>query len=299
MSRQYDEHHRSVMVHEALLYLLGGRVNGTYVDCTAGEGGHMKAILEATNGRAEVIGLDVDREVLDIAEQNLEDYRGNYRLFNLSYVDFEIVLRQAGIDKVDGFLLDVGLSTFQLKSKGRGFSYELDEPLDMRMNLSLKSTAAEVVNGYKESELARILFEYGDERRFARRIARSIVSRRPLLTTKDLHDAVKAAIPPAERYKRKRHFATRTFQAIRIEVNHELENIDSTLKRIPGFLKQGGRIVIISFHSLEDGIAKRVFREKSNSELKILTKKPLRPSEEEVELNLRARSARLRAAERI
>ena len=287
------------MVHEALLYLLGGRVDGTYVDCTAGEGGHMKAILEATNGRARIIGLDVDREVLDIAEQNLKDYRGSYKLFNLSYVDFEIVLKQAGIDKVDGFLLDVGLSTFQLKSKGRGFSYELDEPLDMRMNLSLKTTAAEVVNGYKESELARIVFEYGDEKRFARRIARSIVSRRPLFTTKDLHDAVKAAIPPAERYKRKRHFATRTFQAIRIEVNQELENIDSTLKRIPGFLKQGGRIVIISFHSLEDGIAKRVFREKSNSELKILTKKPLRPSEEEVELNLRARSARLRAAERI
>jgi 16S rRNA (cytosine1402-N4)-methyltransferase len=259
----------------------------------------MKAILEATNGRARIIGLDVDREVLDIAEQNLEDYRGSYKLFNLSYVDFEIVLKQAGIDKVDGFLLDVGLSTFQLKSKGRGFSYELDEPLDMRMNLSLKTTAAEVVNGYKESELARIVFEYGDEKRFARKIARSIVSRRPLYTTKDLHDAVKAAIPPAERYKRKRHFATRTFQAIRIEVNQELENIDSTLKRIPGFLKQGGRIVIISFHSLEDGIAKRVFREKSNSELKILTKKPLRPSEEEVELNLRARSARLRAAERI
>ncbi|HCO70220.1 16S rRNA (cytosine(1402)-N(4))-methyltransferase RsmH [Mesotoga sp.] len=299
MSRQYDEHHRSVMIREALHYLLGERVDGTYVDCTAGEGGHMKAILEATNGQARVFGLDVDREVLDIAEQNLEDYRGSYRLFNLSYVDFEIVLKQAGIEKVDGFLLDVGLSTFQLKSKGRGFSYELDEPLDMRMNLSLKTTAAEVVNSYKESELARIVFEYGDEKRFARRIARSIVSRRPLFTTKDLHDAVKAAIPPAERYKRKRHFATRTFQAIRIEVNQELENIDSTLKRIPGFLKQGGRIVIISFHSLEDGIAKRVFREKSNSELRILTKKPLRPSEEEVELNLRARSARLRAAERI
>ncbi len=299
MSRQYDEHHRSVMVHEALHYLLGGRIEGTYLDCTAGEGGHIKAILKATNGQARVIGLDVDREVLDLAEQNLEEYRGKFRLFNSSYVDFEAVLRQAGVERVDGVLLDVGTSTFQLKSKGRGFSYELDEPLDMRMDLSAKITAADVVNSYSESELSRIIFEYGDEKRFARRIAKCIVNRRPLSTTRELHDAVKAAMPPAERYKRKRHFATKTFQAIRIVVNKELENIEGVLRSIPGFLKQGGRIVFISFHSLEDGIAKRVFREKSDSELKILTKKPIQPSQEEVELNLRARSARLRAAERI
>ncbi|AFK06385.1 S-adenosyl-methyltransferase MraW [Mesotoga prima MesG1.Ag.4.2] len=299
MSRQYDERHRSVMIHEALHYLLGGRLTGTYIDCTAGEGGHIRAMLEATEGQAKIIGLDVDSEVLNIAEQNLKDYRESVELFNLSYVDFEIALRQAGVEKVDGFLLDVGVSTFQLKAKGRGFSYELDEPLDMRMNLSQKRTAADVVNSYREDELSRIIFEFGDEKRFARKIARSIVSRRPLFTTKDLHDAIKAAIPPAERYKRRRHFATKTFQAVRIEVNQELENIESTLRKIPGFLNQGGRIVIISFHSLEDGIAKRVFREKSESELKILTKKPVQPSKEEVELNLRARSARLRAAERI
>ncbi|HPI17502.1 MAG TPA: 16S rRNA (cytosine(1402)-N(4))-methyltransferase RsmH [Mesotoga sp.] len=299
MSRQYDEHHRSVMIHEALHYLLSKQEGGLYFDCTAGEGGHIRAILEATKGLSRVVGLDVDREVLELAERNLKDYQGCFQLFNLSYANFEIVLRQLGVTKVDGFLLDVGVSTFQLKSLGRGFSYDIDEPLDMRMDLSRELTAERVVNGYSEKDLARIIFEYGEEQRFARKIARSIVSRRPLYSTKDLVEAIKKAIPPAERYKRKRHFATRTFQAIRIEVNDELENIEKTLRAIPCYLNPGGRVVIISFHSLEDGIAKRVFREKMDIELKILTKKPLSPSEEEIDLNLRARSARLRAAERI
>ncbi len=287
------------MIHEALHYLLSKQEGGLYFDCTAGEGGHMRAILEATKGLSRVVGLDVDREVLELAERNLKDYQGCFQLFNLSYANFEIVLRQLGVTKVDGFLLDVGVSTFQLKSLGRGFSYDIDEPLDMRMDLSRELTAERVVNGYSEKDLARIIFEYGEEQRFARKIARSIVSRRPLYSTKDLVEAIKKAIPPAERYKRKRHFATRTFQAIRIEVNDELENIEKTLRAIPCYLNPGGRVVIISFHSLEDGIAKRVFREKMDIELKILTKKPLSPSEEEIDLNLRARSARLRAAERI
>jgi 16S rRNA (cytosine1402-N4)-methyltransferase len=287
------------MIHEALHYLLSKQEGGLYFDCTAGEGGHIRAILEATKGLSRVVGLDVDREVLELAERNLKDYQGCFQLFNLSYANFEIVLRQLGVTKVDGFLLDVGVSTFQLKSLGRGFSYDIDEPLDMRMDLSRELTAERVVNGYSEKDLARIIFEYGEEQRFARKIARSIVSRRPLYSTKDLVEAIKKAIPPAERYKRKRHFATRTFQAIRIEVNDELENIEKTLRTIPCYLNPGGRVVIISFHSLEDGIAKRVFREKMDIELKILTKKPLSPSEEEIDLNLRARSARLRAAERI
>jgi 16S rRNA (cytosine1402-N4)-methyltransferase len=287
------------MIHEALHYLLSKQEGGLYFDCTAGEGGHMRAILEATKGLSRVVGLDVDREVLELAERNLKDYQGCFQLFNLSYANFEIVLRQLGVTKVDGFLLDVGVSTFQLKSLGRGFSYDIDEPLDMRMDLSRELTAERVVNGYSEKDLARIIFEYGEEQRFARKIARSIVSRRPLYSTKDLVEAIKKAMPPAERYKRKRHFATRTFQAIRIEVNGELENIEKTLRAIPCYLNPGGRVVIISFHSLEDGIAKRVFREKMDVELKILTKKPLSPSEEEIDLNLRARSARLRAAERI
>ena len=287
------------MIHEALHYLLSKQEGGLYFDCTAGEGGHIRAILEATKGLSRVVGLDVDREVLELAERNLKDYQGCFQLFNLSYANFEIVLRQLGVTKVDGFLLDVGVSTFQLKSLGRGFSYDIDEPLDMRMDLSRELTAERVVNGYSEKDLARIIFEYGEEQRFARKIARSIVSRRPLYSTKDLVEAIKKAMPPAERYKRKRHFATRTFQAIRIEVNGELENIEKTLRAIPCYLNPGGRVVIISFHSLEDGIAKRVFREKMDIELKILTKKPLSPSEEEIDLNLRARSARLRAAERI
>lgn len=287
------------MIHEALHYLLSKQEGGLYFDCTAGEGGHIRAILEATKGLSRVVGLDVDREVLELAERNLKDYQGCFQLFNLSYANFEIVLRQLGVTKVDGFLLDVGVSTFQLKSLGRGFSYDIDEPLDMRMDLSRELTAERVVNGYSEKDLARIIFEYGEEQRFARKIARSIVSRRPLYSTKDLVEAIKKAIPPAERYKRKRHFATRTFQAIRIEVNDELENIEKALRAIPCYLNPGGRVVIISFHSLEDGIAKRVFREKMDIELKILTKKPLLPSKDEIDLNLRARSARLRAAERI
>jgi len=299
LSRQYDEYHRSVMIYEALHYLLSKQEGGLYFDCTAGEGGHMRAILEATKGLSRVVGLDVDREVLELAERNLKDYQGCFQLFNLSYANFEIVLRQLGVTKVDGFLLDVGVSTFQLKSLGRGFSYDIDEPLDMRMDLSRELTAERVVNGYSEKDLARIIFEYGEEQRFARKIARSIMSRRPLYSTKDLVEAIKKAIPPAERYKRKSHFATRTFQAIRIEVNDELENIEKTPRAIPCYLNPGGRVVIISFHSLEDGIAKRVFREKMDIELKILTKKPLLPSKDEIDLNLRARSARLRAAERI
>ena len=262
------------MIHEALHYLLSKQEGGLYFDCTAGEGGHIRAILEATKGLSRVVGLDVDREVLELAERNLKDYQGCFQLFNLSYANFEIVLRQLGVTKVDGFLLDVGVSTFQLKSLGRGFSYDIDEPLDMRMDLSRELTAERVVNGYSEKDLARIIFEYGEEQRFARKIARSIVSRRPLYSTKDLVEAIKKAIPPAERYKRKRHFATRTFQAIRIEVNDELENIEKTLRAIPCYLNPGGRVVIISFHSLEDGIAIRVFREKMDIELKILTKKP-------------------------
>ncbi|AKI97879.1 16S rRNA (cytosine(1402)-N(4))-methyltransferase RsmH [Kosmotoga pacifica] len=298
LPREYHESHRSVMVHEALQYLLT-RDDGVYVDCTLGEGGHTKAIIEATSARSTVIGLDVDAEVLALAERKLRDIQGNVRLFNVSYLDFDVVLGSLGINRVDGFLLDLGVSTYQLKARGRGFSYEVDEPLDMRMNLSNPVKAVDIVNKYSERELAKVIFEYGDEKRFSRRIARSIVKRRPIQTTFELVEAIRAALPPEERHKRKRHFATRTFQALRIEVNKELEVIRNTLEKIPGYLNPGGRVVVITFHSLEDRTVKHAFREKKGIELKILTKKPVVPSEEEVRENPRARSAKLRAAERI
>jgi len=298
LPREYHESHRSVMVHEALHYLLT-KDNGVYVDCTLGEGGHTRAIIEATSAKSTVIGLDVDAEVLALAERKLRDIQGNVHLFNVSYLNFDIVLESLGIDRVDGFLLDLGVSTYQLKAKGRGFSYEVDEPLDMRMNLDNPIKAADVVNKYSEQELARVIFEYGDEKRFSRRIARNIAKRRPIQTTFELVEAIRSALPPEERHRRKRHFATKTFQALRIEVNKELEVIRNTLLKIPEYLNPGGRVVAITFHSLEDRTVKIAFREKKDLELKILTKKPITPSESEVRENPRARSAKLRAAERI
>ncbi len=285
------------MVHEALNFLIVNS-KGKYVDCTVGEGGHLEILANELGNDSRLIGLDIDIEVLQIAKEKLEEFRGFVELFNASYVDFDLVLDSLKIEKVDGFLFDLGVSTFQLKAQGRGFSYEKDEPLDMRMDPGSEFTAKDVVNSYSEPELSKIIFEYGQEKRFARRIARSIIKRRPLYTTLDLVEAIKKALPPKFRYGR-RHFATKTFQAIRIEVNQELKNIEKTLYKIPHYLKPGGRVVVISFHSLEDGVVKRTFRDLQGGELNVLTKKPLTPSENEVEQNPRARSAKLRAAERI
>jgi len=295
--RFYEDTHRSVMVHEALDFLIVNR-KGTYVDCTVGEGGHLLSLAKELNKNAKLVGLDIDKEVLQIAKKKLEDFRGFIELFNVSYADFDLILDSLKIDKASGFILDLGVSTFQLKAQGRGFSYEKDEPLDMRMNPEADFTAKDVVNSYSEPELSKIIFEYGQEKRFARRIARSIVKRRPVHTTFDLVEAIRKALPPKFRYGRK-HFAMRTFQAIRIEVNQELDNIEKTLYKIPHYLTPGGRVVVISFHSLEDGVVKRTFRDLQGGKLNVLTKKPLTPSKSEVEHNPRARSAKLRAAERI
>ena len=286
------------MVHEALHYLLP-KENGIYIDGTLGEGNHTLAILEATQGRCRVIGLDLDREAIELAESNLKTYSDSVELFEASYSDFDSVLRSLDIEKVSGILLDLGVSTLQLKGDGRGFSYEKDEPLDMRMSSRNPITAETIVNRYSESELARVIFEFGEEKRFARRISRHIVRRRPLATTGDLVSAVHNALPPEEIRKRKRHFATRVFQAIRIEVNKEIEALERSLTRMPDYIEDGGRLVVISFHSLEDRTVKNRFREMKDTELKIVTKKPVVPSERELISNPRSRSAKLRAAERI
>jgi len=290
--RKYDDKHIPVMPFEVVEYLVWNK-KGVYVDCTVGEGGHASLIAQSSSN-VFVIGLDIDSEVLQIAEKNLSSYK-NVALFKSSYTDLPVVLKLLGIEKVSGILIDLGISTFQLKGEGRGFTFNKDEPLDMRMNLEQSKTAHDVVNKYSEKDLADIIFQYGEER-FARRIAKKIVQLRPLNTTKELVNAIMQALPYAEIRRRKRHFATKTFQAIRIEVNSELKNIKKFLEFAPDFLEIGGRLVVISFHSLEDRIIKHFF--KNDPRIKEIAG-PIRPSESEIKSNPRSRSAKLRIAERI
>ncbi|MCD6550973.1 16S rRNA (cytosine(1402)-N(4))-methyltransferase RsmH [Thermotoga sp.] len=291
--RKYTHYHIPVMVREVIEYLKP-EDEKIILDCTVGEGGHARAILESCPG-CRLIGIDVDSEVLQIAEEKLREFSVRVSLFKASYKEADFLLKTLEVEKVDGILMDLGVSTYQLKGENRGFTFEREEPLDMRMDLESEMTAQKVLNELNEQELARIIFEYGEEKRYARRIARKIVENRPLNTTFDLVKAVSEALPFHEIRRRKRHFATKTFQAIRIYVNRELENLREFLGKAEKLLKVGGRIVVISFHSLEDRIVKEAF--KSSKRLRILTEKPVRPSEEEIRENPRSRSARLRAAE--
>ncbi|BBE31903.1 ribosomal RNA small subunit methyltransferase H [Tepiditoga spiralis] len=293
--REYKDYHKSIMVNEVLDYLITVE-DGIYVDCTAGEGGHSKAIYEKCNGKARVISVDVDYEVLGIAEKRLKELSYKIDFFKAPYQEIDIVLAGLGVKKVNGFFMDLGVSTFQLKGVGRGFTFMKDEPLDMRMDLEADKTAHYVVNEYSEQELSKIIFEYGEEFRFSRKIAKRIVQARPLNTTFELVEAIKSAFPYSEIRKRKRHFATKTFQAIRIEVNGEFNNIKTALNKFGNYLEVGGRVVVLSFHSLEDKIIKTFF--KNDERFNLLTKKPLIPSEEEIKNNPRARSTKLRAAEK-
>ncbi len=292
--REYNDSHISVLVNECIQYLVTKK-DGIYVDCTAGEGGHIKAICEYCEDQAKIIGVDIDHEVLQIAEQKLKDHLKNVKLIKAPYQNIDIVLAGLGIEKVDGFLMDLGVSTFQLKAEDRGFSFLKEEPLDMRMDPESEVTAADIVNNYTEESLRQIIFEYGEEKRFAYKIAKSIVRNRPINTTSELVNAVRKALPNSEVYKRKIHFATKTFQAIRIEVNNELKNLEEALSKFEKLLNKKGRVVIITFHSLEDRIVKNFF--KSNDNYNLITSKPLLPSEIELNKNPRSRSAKLRIAE--
>ncbi|HPU60482.1 MAG TPA: 16S rRNA (cytosine(1402)-N(4))-methyltransferase RsmH [Defluviitoga tunisiensis] len=292
--REYNDSHISVLVNECIQYLVTKK-DGIYVDCTAGEGGHIKAICEYCEDQAKIIGVDIDHEVLQIAEQKLKDHLKNVKLIKAPYQNIDVVLAGLGIEKVDGFLMDLGVSTFQLKAEDRGFSFLKDEPLDMRMDPESEVTAADIVNNYPEEKLRQIIFEYGEEKRFAYKIAKSIVRNRPINTTSELVNAVRKALPNSEVYKRKIHFATKTFQAIRIEVNNELKNLEEALSKFEKLLNKKGRVVIITFHSLEDRIVKNFF--KSNDNYNLITSKPLLPSEIELNKNPRSRSAKLRIAE--
>jgi 16S rRNA (cytosine1402-N4)-methyltransferase len=290
--------HAPVMTDE-VLQLLQPRRGGLFVDCTVGLGGHARAILEA--GAARLLGLDRDRDALAIARASLEPFADRVELVHTDYRSLEEVLDARQIATVDGALADLGVSSMQFDAPGRGFSFQRDEPLDMRMDRSGGESAADLVARADEQELADAIFQYGEER-FSRRIARAIVHARreePIATTGRLAAIVRRAIP--HRGFQRIDPATRTFQALRIWVNRELDGLDRFLEAAARRLAAGARLAIITFHSLEDRIVKHTFRalEQQGGSVRVLTKKPIVPSDEEVRRNPRARSAKLRAAEKV
>ncbi len=290
--------HEPVMVAEVLEHLAPSR-GGVFVDCTLGLGGHSRALLEG--GASRLIGVDRDPAALELARAALSEFGGRVELVHSDYRRIDELLDARGITQVDGVLADLGVSSMQLDAPGRGFSFRRDEPLDMRMDTTAGPTAAEAIRDADERTLADVIYEFGEERH-ARRIARSLMEhkkRAPIDTTGQFADIVRRAIP------RKGYMridpATRTFQAIRIWVNRELEGLDAFLLHAARRLSPGGRLAVITFHSLEDRIVKHTLRSLQAAGeigLTVRTKRPLVPTEVEVERNPRARSAKLRAAER-
>ena len=306
--------HESVLVNETL-DSLNIHPNGIYVDGTLGGGGHsFKIVQKLRNGR--LIGIDQDQDALDASNKRLAIFGDKVTLVKDNFVNTAEVLKELGIEKVDGILLDIGVSSFQIDNPERGFTYREDVPLDMRMDKSSSLTARDVVNTYPREELARIIREYGEEK-FANNIAKHIEEERqkaPIETTGQLKEVIEHAIPAAVR-KGQQGFAGKTFQAIRIEVNAELDVLNTSIDSLIGLLKPGGRLAIITFHSLEDRIVKNKFRENENpctcppdfpvcvcgavSKGKVITKKPIVPTPEECARNKRSTSAKLRVFERI
>ncbi len=306
--------HIPVLKNE-VLECLDIKNDGVYVDGTLGGAGHSFCIMERLAKNGTLIGIDRDQDALSAAKEKLKDYT-NVIYVNNNHENIKEILEKLNIDKVDGILLDLGVSSYQLDEASRGFSYMHDAPLDMRMNREDKLTAHFVVNKYSEESLARIFFEYGEEK-YSKRIAKAIVSRRAekeIKTTFELVECIKEAMPKSALYE-KQHPAKRVFQAIRIEVNGELINLAKAVKDAAYALKPGGRLCIITFHSLEDRIVKNTFEELEGrctcpKELpkcvcnkvsygKIITKKPIVATEEELEINPRSRSAKLRVFERV
>lgn len=308
--------HLSVMPEEVIRFL-APRAGGTYLDGTLGGGGHASLIAErCIPGDGMLIGIDRDREALEAAAERLAEYGAGIRLLHGNFSEIEAHLAELGIQKLDGFILDLGVSSHQLDSGGRGFSFQQDAPLDMRMDSGGGDTAADLVNRLQEEELERIIRDFGEER-WARRIAAFIVKardERPILSTMQLVDIVKGAVPKAK-WEERIHPATRTFQALRIAVNGELESLEKGLKDAIEHLKPGGRGVVISFHSLEDRIVKHIFRDCSTGcicprnlpvcacgrqpKVRILTGRPVMATDAEIAGNPRSRSAKLRAIEKL
>jgi 16S rRNA (cytosine1402-N4)-methyltransferase len=291
--------HEPVMTAEVLAFLSPQR-GGVFVDCTVGAGGHARAVLEA--GADRLIGIDRDEQALAQSRGALSAWLERVDLVHADYRALGEVLDERGAQRVDGVLADLGLSSMQIDGEGRGFSFQRDEPLDMRMDRSQGPTAAELIARAGEQDLAAVIFDYGEERH-SRRVARAIVDARangPIATTGGLAAIVRRAVP--HRGWQRIDPATRTFQAIRIWVNEELNGLDGFLKTACRRLRPGGRLAVITFHSLEDRIVKHTLRGLAQDEeagIRVLTKKPVRPGEDEVARNPRARSAKLRAAERV
>lgn len=277
---------------EPVLEFLAPRAGGTYIDGTVGAGGHAAAIAGAALPGGRVLGLDADSQALAVAAANLEQFGDGVTLRHSNFSNLKQVAAENGFVPADGILLDLGLSSMQLADAKRGFSFLTGGPLDMRFNPDDPETAADVVNTLSEKELADLIFEYGEEHA-SRRIARAIVAHRPITTAAELAGVIERALGRRGRV----HPATRTFQALRIEVNRELERLQQVLPQVAEVLAPEGRIVIITFHSLEDRIVKNWFRQAA--ELQVLTKHPVKPTREEVLSNPRSRSAKLRAARRL
>lgn len=304
------------MVKECMEALSPER-GGIYVDCTAGGGGHSYEIAKRLPEGARLICLDRDDAALAACRDRLKDFPDKVTLVKSNFENIASVLDSLGIDKVDGVMWDLGVSSYQLDEASRGFSYMNDAPLDMRMDTSSGKSAADVVNGYDERELKRIISDYGEEK-FAAQIAKNIVSAREsknIETTLELADIIVRSIPAKARHKEAQHPAKRTFQAIRIEVNGELDVIEPSLRGAVERLNVGGRAAVITFHSGEDRIVKQIFKNLENPcecprdfpvcvcgkkpQIKLLSKKPTSPSEDEIKANPRARSAKLRTAEKL
>jgi 16S rRNA (cytosine1402-N4)-methyltransferase len=302
--------HQPVLYHE-ILEILAPESGEVYLDGTLGAGGHAEGILKASAPRGRLLGLDLDPEALAIARQRLLDFQERAIIKQASYLSAADILAEIGWEKVNGIVLDLGVSSMQIDRPGRGFSFLGEGPLDMRFNQDSGRNAADLVNNLGEEELANLIYQYGEER-FSRRIARAIVVSRPIHTTQDLAALIKKAVPGYESHI---HPATRTFQALRIATNKELETLSEALPRLADCLAPAGRIAIISFHSLEDRIVKRFFKLESQdcicppeqpvctcghtASLKVLTKKPVRATEQEIQQNPRSRSAKLRVAEKL
>lgn len=305
--------HYSVLLKESVAYL-NINTDGIYADATLGGGGHSYEIL--SRGAKKLIGIDQDKEAIAAASKRLSCFGDRLITANRNFSEIKSILADVGVDKLDGAVMDLGVSSYQLDNAERGFSYMHDAPLDMRMNRANPKSAYDVVNGYTESELAKIFYEYGEEK-WSARIAKFVVKRRneqEIKTTGELSEIIKAAIPKAARADGG-HPAKRVFQAIRIEVNGELEILKQAVCDFVDALKPGGVLSIITFHSLEDRIVKKTFQELAKGcvcpksfpvcvcnktpEVKILTSKPILPSERELDENSRSKSAKLRVVEKL
>jgi 16S rRNA (cytosine1402-N4)-methyltransferase len=297
-----DDRHFPVMPSEVLYWLLGdGRK--IFLDCTVGYSGHAEKLLEGSGPDGRLVGLDRDRSAIEASRQRLSRFSARAILIHGHFMELKQHLSEQGLTQVDGIVFDLGVSSPQLDEPARGFSFQQDGPLDMRMDQSIGGTAADLINRWPEVQLADAIFQFGEER-FSRRIARAIVrarERHPLGTTKELVSVIEGAVPANYRHGRL-HCATRTFQALRISVNQELDCLEPALCDAADVLSPGGRLCVISFHSLEDRIVKHTFRALSGKEdpaLVVLTKKPQVSTREESDRNPRSRSAKLRVIQRV